>query len=57
MKNNFLIVSFLLLFTTSGSADTQPNVLIILADDMGYSDLGINPNEMRLLSPRACNPQ
>lgn len=36
MKHIFLIVSFFLPFAANLFADTPPNVLIILADDMGY---------------------
>ena len=47
MKHIFLIVSFFLPFAANLFADTPPNVLIILADDMGYSDLGCMGSEIK----------
>jgi arylsulfatase len=47
MKHIFLIVSFLLPFAENGFSQTPPNVLIILADDMGYSDLGCMGSEIK----------
>ena len=34
------IVASLLLLTASATADTQPNVVIIYGDDVGYGDVG-----------------
>jgi arylsulfatase A-like enzyme len=39
----FLLISCLLLLPSA--ADDQPNILLILADDMGYGDLGITGSE------------
>ena len=39
IKNNlFLIVS--LFFSLIATAQSKPNIIVILADDMGFSDLG-----------------
>ena len=34
-----------LLFVLSGTVGAKPNLLIVLADDMGYGDLGITGNK------------
>lgn len=46
MKNNFLFV-VILLFTLLSNAQKKPNVVVILADDMGYSDIGIFGSEIK----------
>ena len=38
---------FMLLLVTHGKLDPRPNVVLILADDMGYSDLGWYGSEVR----------
>lgn len=38
---------FVLLLVTHGKLDPRPNVVLILADDMGYSDLGWYGSEVR----------
>lgn len=54
-KSTFLIFSVLLLLTTACSTPRQelpdqPNILLILADDLGYNDLGFQGSE-DLLTP------
>ncbi len=46
MRFGSSIVAIGLSLTTAVFADTRPNVLIILADDMGYSDLGCMGSEI-----------
>ena len=46
MKLRASIVAIGLSLTATAFADTRPNVLIILADDMGYSDLGCMGSEI-----------
>lgn len=40
MNIYFSLLIFLLLCSCSAKAQTKPNIIIILADDMGYSDIG-----------------
>jgi len=53
MKKNLLITSLLLLMMlvaysqTSQAQGKRPNVVIILADDMGYSDMGVFGSEIK----------
>jgi len=55
MKNNLFIVSLLFLMIHGGYSQTpvaqtaarRPNIVIILADDMGYSDMGMFGSEIK----------
>ena len=52
VSQRILVALFLVLPVTLYGADvstqvTQPNILIILADDMGYSDLGCYGSEIQ----------
>jgi arylsulfatase A-like enzyme len=50
MKNT-LFASFLVLFSIASFGQSKPNVIVILADDMGYGDIqAINPNS-KILTP------
>ncbi len=48
MKNRSLIVlvSFLWMGATCSFGQKQPNIIVILADDMGFSDLGCTGSEI-----------
>ena len=49
-KQSFLAVSFLILFIFSCAKDKiieRPNIILIMADDMGYSDLGFFGSEIQ----------
>ncbi|MGD1979260.1 MAG: arylsulfatase [Akkermansiaceae bacterium] len=43
----FLFLGFLLQFTSLLSADERPNIIIILSDDMGFSDIGCYGGEIK----------
>ena len=45
---SFAIVSFALVAT--GNADDKPNVIVIMADDLGYHDLGFQGSK-RIKTP------
>ena len=48
MKSNILLffICFIGLRVTGSSGQTPPNIIVILADDMGYSDLGCTGGEI-----------
>jgi arylsulfatase len=46
MKMNFLVVGMMLLGIVRGVEGKQPNIVIILADDMGFSDVGCYGGEI-----------
>ncbi len=43
---SFAILSQLLLFSKGSLADDRPNIIVILSDDMGYSDIGCYGGEI-----------
>ena len=42
--NNVLIWLMSVLVASAASADSQPNVLLVLTDDQGHGDLGFHQN-------------
>jgi len=47
MKNVFALVLFGVLLSLSVQAADRPNILVLVADDLGYSDLGAFGSEIR----------
>lgn len=45
-RTNVCVVSLLLLAGCGGPPDAPPNLLVIIADDLGYPDLGFMGNEL-----------
>ncbi|MEP4077303.1 sulfatase-like hydrolase/transferase [Haloferula sp.] len=41
MKRNALTLFFLCVFTAIAGAATKPNIIVIMADDLGYNDVGV----------------
>ena len=41
------LISFIFLFIVSAASAAPPNILLIMVDDMGYSDLGCYGGEVR----------
>lgn len=46
MKNRFVMLSMLCVLTLNITAQQKPNIIVILADDMGFSDLGAYGGEV-----------
>ena len=42
-----IIALFVAMIRTAPAADEQPNIIIVMADDMGYSDLGCYGGEIQ----------
>ena len=46
MKTKYLLLSLLCIFPLLGLAAKRPNVIIVMADDMGWSDIGCYGSEI-----------
>ena len=51
MRLHLLIISSLLTFISTLSAADKPNIIFILADDMGYGDVGFYGQNNRIMTP------
>jgi arylsulfatase A len=51
LVRNALVALFALSAATVYGADTQPNIILILADDMGYGDCGVYHSESKIKTP------
>lgn len=51
MKSLTLLVAFCLLEVSSFAAEPPPNIVLILADDLGYGDLGCYNPESKVTTP------
>lgn len=47
MNSFFAFFSFLVFAVTASAADSRPNILLIMADDMGFSDIGCYGGEVQ----------
>lgn len=45
--NKLLILALTFLFLASSSADDRPNIILIMSDDMGWSDIGCYGSEIK----------
>ena len=58
MKLKTVLLVFILLMPSFGSAKKKPNTLLIIADDMGYECLGANGGaELQYPIPRQSSPR
>ena len=42
MKNTLVMLSSFCLLASSFAAERKPNIIIFLADDLGYAGIGVN---------------
>lgn len=45
MRHSMLILSVLSLYSSYSAAQKQPNIILIMADDLGWGDVGFNGNK------------